>query len=102
MLHNNQPQLSLNMDLNTKIDRLIAFLKICPKCVSGNVRFTKTPNHIMSCTVINTRDQYLVVYCSNEMCDYTNKVLNKHYKDPNVLPTFSENNKVDEFFDLFG
>jgi hypothetical protein len=88
------------MDLNTKIDRLIAFLKICPKCVSGNVQFTK--NHLMSCPAVNTRDQYLVVCCQNEMCDYTSKILNKDYKDPNVLPTFSENNKVDEFYDLFG
>jgi hypothetical protein len=69
---------------NSRLESLIKFLEICPKCVNGYVSFHSNPAHDFSSIAAiarcyDTKNEYCNVNCSNKKCDNIVSVLNPYF-----------------------
>lgn len=83
-----------NAVLTDKLERLISFFQICPRCLNGQL-----VNRELVHRLVNSWRPTFTWHCSSEVCDYLVIKAN-----PDYTPSLPTDEKVvgDQFADLFG
>lgn len=88
------------MNPDTKLEKLIEFLGVCPVCISGYVKSSES-DHFDGrafASVLNTWDETLTRACSNKTCTYILKVGNPNYVPQPPDTSSSEDSSVADIF----
>ena len=89
--------------MEDKLTKLIKFLNVCPKCISGHIQTSKQKQDasIAIGSVVDTWSENIKYFCSNERCNYEVLVPNENYQKQTTKSSLAPSPLKFHGFDLF-